>query len=166
MSLTPFTGTTSASVLDSNCDSATSTLTTNASAGQKDQVFFIFLASMTSATALALRSTAWTQQDDAELRVFMGHATADGTDRTMTVTLTVDNGDATFLVNNTFAIQQDALSTIDTRDVASQGDYRTTSGTRVRLLRGVRYRLTMSVNAGTLVNAEGLVQLRSIRRPI
>lgn len=165
MSLTPFTGTTSASTLNSNFDDATSTLTTNAKAGQKDQNVTVYSISMVAATALSLRTTAWTQSDDMEVRVIYARGTADAAARTLTVTLTVDNGDTAFLNDNTvsYSVTSSGAGAFDTR-TAVQGDYRTTSGTRIRLLKGVRYRLTISTDAGTYTDVIGCVQLRTVRR--
>lgn len=175
MPLTPFTGVVSASVLNDNFDLQTAQLTTNSAAGQKDQLIFVWLASLTSATALSLRTVAWTQQDDAELRIVMARGTADAAGRNMTATLTVDGGvtggvagtgDDTFLVDNTISATTATsvgAGAVDSRP--SESDYRTTTGTRLRLLKGVRYRLTMVCNtAGTFTDAEAIVQCRSLRR--
>lgn len=166
MSLTPFTGTTSASVLNANFDDKTATLTANAKAGQKDQTVYVYASSLVAATALSLRTVAWTPVDDMEVRVVLGRGTADAGSRTLTVTLEVDNGDTAFLNDTTVSltVTSSGAGAFDTRTGGTQGDYRTTSGTRLRLLKGVRYRLTMSTDAGTWTDAEACVQLRTFRR--
>ncbi len=171
-------GTTSASQLNTDFDAQTSTLTTNAVAGQKDRTIFVFLASMTSSTAIGTRTVAWTQQDDQELRIIFARGTADATDSTLTATLTVDNGDTAFLNDNTVSVSvaQTAGGVFDTRTGTSaatanaHGDYRNATPTatdvaaRMKLLKGVRYRLTMSTDAGTWTSVEACIQLRSVRR--
>lgn len=165
MSLTPFTGTVSAATLNANFDDATTTLVANAKLGQKDQAQDVYVASLVAGTVLSLRTFAWTQRDDAELRVIFAHGTADAGSRTLTLTLTVDNGDTAFLDDETITltVTSSGAGAFDTR-TAGDGDYRTTSGTRVRLLSGVRYRLTIATDAGTWTDAVGVVQLRSVRR--
>lgn len=165
MSLTPFTGTTSAATLNANFDDARATLTANAKLGQKDQTRSVYVASLVAATALSLRTFAWTQPDDMELRIVCAGGTADAAARTLTVTLTVDNGDTAFLNDLTvsYSVTSSGAGAFDTR-TAVQGDYRTTSGSRIRLLKDVRYRLTMSTDAGTWTNARAHVQPRTVRR--
>lgn len=170
MSITPFTGTISATTLNSNFDDKTSTLALQSTDGQKDQDVFIFLPSMTSSTALFLRTVAFTSPDDMAIQMLMGRATADGTSRTLFVRLTVDNGDTTFLVGNTYSISAAGSVTIDTRTDTVTGDYRSVGGAfsviRARCLKGVRYRVTMECNdiGATLTDVHALLQLRSIRR--
>lgn len=163
--ISPLTGTITTTTLRNNFDNATSTLLTNARAGAKSQIIYVHRTTMVNGTALSLRSAAWTQVDDQELRIIWARGTADAGARTLTATLTVDNGDAIFLVDQTVSVNvvSSGAAAFDTR-TASSGDYRTTTGTRLRLLRGVRYRLTMSTDAGTYTSVEAGVQLRSLRR--
>jgi hypothetical protein len=91
MALTPFTGTITEAVLRSNFDDATATMLTNLRAGGKDQTVHLRLASLASGADLSLRSVAWTQQDDAELRILHARVTdtaarAIGVARSKTVT--------------------------------------------------------------------------------
>lgn len=165
MSLTSFTGTIALTTLRSNFDLQTSTLATNAQAGAKDSTRFRRIATLTNATALSARTLAWTQPDDQELRIIYGFGTADAGSRTLTVALTVDNGDTLFLVDNTVSVSvtSSGAATFSTR-TAGSGNYLVTTGTRLRLLKGVRYRLTASTDAGTWTAVSIGVQLRSLRR--
>lgn len=164
MTLTPFTGTTSAAVLNSNMDDATDEMLANALAGNKDWTIFLRLASLVTAADLSLRSVAWTQADDAEVRVLCALVTDTGI-RAIGVALTVENGDAAFLVDNTIAIAIATINgTVDTRPTLL--DLRTTTSTRVKLLKGVRYRLAFTNTSGGTVTGplNVMLQLRSVRR--
>ena len=55
-----------------------------------------------------------------------------------------------------------AAATYDTRPTAL--DLRAVTGTRLWLLAGVRYRLTLATDAGTWTNAMAVLQVRSRRR--
>lgn len=165
MTLTALPDPVTATTLNSNFDDATSTLTTNAKAGQKDQTRTLYLGSLASGADVSLRSYAWTQPDDAEVRMYFATVT-DTAVRAFTISLEVDNGDTTFLVDNTLSITlATANGTVDTR-TAGSGDLRTTTGVRVRLLKGVRYRLILhNTSGGTITGPlEACVQLRSMRR--
>jgi hypothetical protein len=164
MALTPFTGTITEAVLRSNFDDATATMLTNLRAGGKDQTVHLRLASLASGADLSLRSVAWTQQDDAELRILHARVT-DTAARAIGVALEVENGDTIFLVDKTVSIAiTTANGTVDTRPTSS--DYRTVTGTRLRLVKGVRYRLMFTNTSGGTVGGplQANVQLRSIRR--
>lgn len=167
MALTPFTGTVSATTLNSNFSDAVAQLTTNSVAGRKDQPITVFVPSLTNATALSLRCIDFTPQDDMEARIVFARGTADAAARTLTVYLTVENGDTTFLVDNTITqtVTSSGAGAFDTR-TAGGGDYRTTTGVRFRALKGVTMRLTIECTsvAGTWTNAMGVLQLRTIRR--
>jgi len=161
VALTPFTSPISLTQLRSNFDDKTATLLTNARAGAKDQVVSLYLASLTSGASEFSRSVAWTQQDDAELRLLMARVTDTGA-RAIGLALTVENGDTLFLVDHSIALSFNTVNgTTDQRT-----DYRTTTGTRVRLLKGVRYRLAFTNTSGGTVGGPLIanVQLRSIRR--
>jgi hypothetical protein len=161
VALTAFTSPITLSQLRANFDDATATQLTNMRAGAKDQTISLRLASLASGADLSLRSTAWTQQDDAELRILMARVT-DTAARAIGVALTVENGDTLFLVDHTISDSfNTANGTVDERT-----DYRTTTGTRVRLLKGVRYRLAFTNTSGGSVGGplQACVQLRSVRR--
>lgn len=164
MALTPFVGTVTAAQLRANFDDKTTTLQTNMRAGQKDHAKILRLASLLAGSDVSLRSVAWTQQDDQEVRVLNVRATDTGAGRVVTGTLTVDNADTVFLVDNAISVSiTTVVGTADSRPGTL--DLRTTSGTRIRLVKGVRYRLTLSVDAGTCTGPILLeLQRRTIRR--
>lgn len=149
--------------LRTDFDQHRAALLTNSRAGRKDQTRVMRVATLVLATDLSLRSYAWTQADDHELRMLYGRGTTDGA-ATMTVTLAVENADTTFLVDQTItaAVVAGGASTVDTRPTAT--DYRTTTGIRLRLLKGVRYRLSVSVTAANWSAITIGAQLRSVRR--
>lgn len=165
MALTPSTGTITLAALRANLDDKTAALLTQARAGAKDQMRALFIGTLTTSTPLSQRSRVWTQQDDQELRLIFGRGTADAASRTLTVALEVANGDGVFLLDRTIAVTvtSNGAGAFDTR-TASSGDYRTTTGERHRLLRGVTYRLSVETDAGTWTNLSTGVQLRSLRR--
>lgn len=158
-------GTVDITQLRTDLDANTSTLATSMAAGSKDHNHVLMLASLAAASPdpVAPRSIAWTQQDDQELRV-IGLRVTDGTaSRVVTVALTVDNGDTTFLLDQT--VSTSITTIIGTAD--ARVDYRTTTGTRLRLLKGVRYRLALQNTTGaTTVSGPLLafVQVRPYRR--
>lgn len=164
MALITLNGTVEASDLLNNYDDLTSTLAANAILGQCDQPIFVFVRSLAAATALSLRTVAFALQDDAEVRICYGYGTADAIGRLLTVTLAVDNGDATYLVNNTITATVTSAGAGLTHTRPTLTDLTDTAGTRVRLKKGVRYRLTVSTDAGTYTDAVGGIVLRSVRR--
>ena len=164
MALVTLNGTVEASELLNNYDDLTSTLAANAILGQCDQTIFAFVRSLAAATALSLRTVAFTLQDDAEVRILYGYGTADAGSRLLTVTLAVDNGDSTYLVDHTLTATVTSAGAGITHTRPTLTDLRTTTGTRVRLKKGVRYRITVSTDAGTYTDVCAGVQLRTVRR--
>lgn len=164
MALTPFTGTVTAATLRSNFDDATAQLTTNSIAGRKDWTHTLRLTTLTTGLALSLRTVAFTMFDDAEVRVFFLRVTDTAAGATVTATLTQDEGATEFLLDNTVSISVAAINgTVDSRS-SSEDDFRTTTGPRFTLKRGVRYRLTVATAAADVgVTIVGL-QLRTRRR--
>lgn len=164
MALVTLDGTIEASELLNNYDDLTSTLAANAILGQCDQPIFVFVRSMTSATVVSLRTVAFTLQDDAEVRICYGYGTADAGSRLLTVALEVDSSDATYLVNHTITATVTSAGAGLTHTRPTLTDLTDTTGTRVRLKKGVRYRLTISTDAGTYTDVVGGIVLRSVRR--
>lgn len=161
MSLTPSTGVISLSTLRANLDDQTAVMLTNMRAGAKDFTRFLRLDSLASGADVSLRSTAWTQPDDQELRILMARVTNTAV-RVIGIALEVENGDTVFLVDNSVVVPLSTSNgTTDTRT-----DYRTTTGTRLRLARGVRYRLSFTNTSGFTIGGplQVGVQLRSLRR--
>lgn len=164
MALTPFTSTISESALNNNNDDKTVSLLSNAKAGKKDSDVHLRLASLAAGADLSLRSVAWTQQDDQELRVVLLRVADTTASRVVRVRLEVANGDATYIAGQTITTTVTTIvGTADTRL-----DVRTVTGVRVRLLRGVRYRLSVEneTAATTTGVVEADVQLRSRRRSV
>lgn len=164
MPLTPFTGLITGATLNSNMDDSTSTISANALVGHKDQNVFIRLASLPNATDISLRSVAFTMQDDMEIRTMFLRITDTGANSARAI-LTVDNGDATFLGDNTVSIfLLTAAGTTDSRPTFL--DLRPTTATRIRLLKGVRYRLEISNTSGATITGplQACLQLRTVRR--
>jgi hypothetical protein len=160
MSLTAFTGTVSAATLNANFDDKTSTLTTQALEGQVDQSVNHRVVGLDSSTALALRVLDFTAPDDLEARVLRLEVTDTGTGATVTATLTESDGANITMVGGPYTISVAGINgtardTLDCRTV--------TAGYRMRLVRGVRYRLTLSSTAA-VTSATASLQLRSRRR--
>lgn len=161
MALTPFTGTVTAATLNANFDDATTAISSQATDGQVDfDVYHRALAFSGTGTAVA-DFLDFTLDDDCELRC-LRITVQDGTaGRTVSVTLTQTEGDTAFLIDNT--ISASTTTIVGTTD--STEDYRTTTGAiRVRLLRGVSYRLTLATSAGAVTRLQGTAMLRTIRR--
>lgn len=163
MSLTPFTGTVSASVFNANFSDANAAITSQAILGQIDSNVHHKVINLVSAGSPAVTDYVdFTPNDDLELRVLRVSGTDAAGGMTVTATITVANGDTTFLVDRTITATTAALG-VGTQTQATT-DYRTVTGTRVRLLKGVTYRLTLSASAGTVDDARAMVLLRTIRR--
>lgn len=157
----PFSATLSAAELNAAFATA---IAANALAGKKDHARHLFVPSLTAALAPSARTYAFTPHTDEEIRVLFARGAADAASRTLTATLTVDNGDDRFLVEHAVAasVTSAAAATYDTRPTAL--DLRAATGVRLRLLSGVRYRLTLATDAGTWTNAMAVLQVRSRRR--
>ena len=160
MALTAFTSTITHTALNANFDDKTATLKANALLGGKDWTFHFRWPAVLAGSDESLRSVAFTAPDDLELRD-VGVTSVDTTAaRTASVALTVDGGDDDYLLETTVSV---SVTTVIGTAHGTRSDYRTTTGTRVRLLKGVRYRLTATQSAGTGV-VQGYVQCRTGRR--
>lgn len=145
-------------------DASRAACTANKRLGQEDAEIPLRLASLAAGDHLLTRSIAWTQLDDQELRTMFIRVTDGTAGRSVRASLTVDDGETQFLVDKTCAV---SLTTVMNGTVDARADFRTVTGTRVRLLRGVRYRLDIEVlTAAATVTGPLLagVQLRSLRR--
>lgn len=167
MALVASTGTISLANLRANLEDHRSTLTTQSTAGRKDFTIPLRCATLSDTTALSLRTVAFTPQDDMEVRTIAVRVTDTTASRVITATLSVDDGDTTFLLDKTLAASVTTINgTADSRDSSSL-DLTDVTGDRVRLLKGVRYRLTLeNTAAGTTTSGEvqAWVQLRTRRR--
>lgn len=161
MALTPFTGTVTQAALRNNFDDKTTTLTNNALAGQADHVVFVMRRSLATTDGISLRCVDFTPVDDYEIRV-LRLTLEDGTaGRTVTTAVTVADGDATFLLDKTVSLT--GTTVIGTTH--ANLDLRTTTGDRLRLLKGVPYRLIIGApSAGPVTRAQASLVLRSRRR--
>lgn len=123
----------------------------------------LYCATLADTTALRDRTLAWTQQDDATLEYTMVRATDGTASRVVTAVLSVDSGDTIYLGEQTISATVTTVNgTADTRT-----SYTTVTGTRVRLLRGVRYRMTLAnTSAGTTISGPVIfaVQMRALQR--
>ena len=167
MALVPFTGTTDITVFRSNMDDATATLRTNAATSKLESRSYEYMvgpvASLTSATLARDSSIAFTMPDDVKLIGWAAHGTADAISRTLTAALTVDNGDTTWLLGQTLlgSVTSTGAGLTDVRSFAPSSTITPT----IRLVRGVRYRLTIAcTTSGSFANAVGFVMLASTRK--
>lgn len=167
MALTPFTGTITASTLNSNFDDATITITQQREAGQKDQTFYLYLNSLAAGAALRDRSIAFVAPDNLFANVFFLRVTDGTASRVVTGTLTVDGGNSDFLGTTDFSLSlTTGVGTVDTRD-SGQFNPGSSSAYALMIIKGVRYRLTMeNTTAATTVSGPLLLELqcRSRRR--
>jgi hypothetical protein len=162
VALTNFTGTVAQSTLRSNFDDKTTTLTTQATAGQKDHVVIAHRLALAAADDVSLRSVDFTPMDDYEVRV-LRITLEDGTaSRTVTASVTVVDGDTTYLLDKTISVTGTTVVGTSHANL----DLRTVTGDRLRLLKGVPYRLALGApSAGPVTRAQASLVLRSIRRP-
>jgi hypothetical protein len=160
LSLTPFTGTTDADVLTQNFNDARTRVEATMIAGRVDYPIHVRKASLAAADDVSLRSVAWTSADDAEVRVLRVLATHTAGGITVTATLEQFDGDTAFMMDAAVTV---SVASVNGTAQASL-DLRTTTGRRIMLLRGVRYRLTLSATGGTLDVGQATVLLRTRRR--
>jgi hypothetical protein len=103
----------------------------------------------------------FTAPDDLELRTLRCSVTSGTASIVVTAALTVTDGDTTYLLDNTVSV--DVTSIVGTAH--GNVDVRTTTNPiRVRLLRGVRYRLSISSPSATATNVSAALVLRTRRR--
>lgn len=163
MALVPFTGTISAATLNANFGDSIASLNTNAVPASNDFDIVMTRANLATADDVTLRSLAFTPTDDWELRALRVTALATlGTGQVVTATLTVDNGDSTYLIGQT----PTASCTIAATGTTTTGNADYTLiylSRRLRLLKGVRYRLTLSTT-GAIFLAQAFAVVRSQRR--
>lgn len=161
MALTPFTGTITQSALRLNFDDKTPTLTANATAGQTDHVVTVTRLALDVGNDIALRSIDFTPVDDYEVRV-LRLTLQDGTaSRTVSALLTVADGDTTFVLDKTISVTGTTVVGTSHANL----DLRTVTGDRLRLLKGVPYRLVIGPpSAGPVTRAQASLVLRSRRR--
>lgn len=161
MALVPFTGLITQATLRANFDDKTLTLSTNALAGKTDHVVFVKALNLTTTTDISLRSVDFTPVDDYEVRVLRIRLDDTVASRTVEASLTVADGDATFLLDKTVSVTGTTVVGVSNANL----DLRTVTGTRLRLLKGVPYRLSLGPSSsGTVPFAQASLVLRSLRR--
>ena len=161
MALTAFTGTVTAALLNSNFNDARPAITTQATDGQVDMVVHHKALLVASAGTAVGDYVDFSPQDDMELRVLRVYATDAAASQVVTATLAVANGGTTFLCDQTISV---SVTTGAGTIVQASADYRTVTSTRVRLLKGVPYRLSLGRDTGTIDEARAMLVLRTIRR--
>lgn len=159
MTLTNFTGTVAAATLNANFDDKTSTLSTQATAGQKDANIVLRVVGLDTGTALALRVLDFTAPDDMEIRVIRLEVTDTGTGADVTASVGESDGADITIVGGPYTVTVAGINgtsrgTLDCRT--------TTANYRMRLVRGVRYRLTLSTTAA-VTSATATLQVRTRR---
>jgi len=160
MSLVAFTGATSATTLNANFDDKTTTIDANSVAGQVDYPIFIRKGTLAVADDVSIRSVYFTAPDDAEVRVLRVLATHTTTGITVTASIAEENDALDYTMG---AVVTQAVASINGTAQATL-DLRTTTGRRIMLLRGVRYRLSIVAAGGTLDVGQATVLLRTRRR--
>lgn len=155
-------GTVTQAALRTDFDQFTTRINTRMVAGAADFNIFARRDSLDDTDDLSLRSVAWTQPDDAEVRVLRAECTHTTTGRTVTAKLYADNDpNNDYIGGSPLEVTRASIN----GNIISSLDLRTTSGRRVMLLRGVRYRLEVGVDAGAAITA-GIAEvlLRARRR--
>lgn len=144
MSLVPFTGTVAAAALNSNFDDHRATLTSQAVEGQVDAPIFHRVENL--AAAGVSDYVDFTPEDDMEARVLRVYADDATGGQVVKASLEVANGDSTFLLGKTFEKSTGTLAAGVAQNLSL--DLRTVTGDRVRLLKGVPYRLRLTRVSG------------------
>lgn len=161
MALIPFTGVIKEVDLRINFDDKTNTLTSNALAGKSDHVVTVVRYSLGTTDDVSLRCVDFTPVDDYEVRVLRLTLDDSTASRTVAATVTVTDGDTTFLLDKTVSVS----GTTVVGTAHANLDLRTVTGDRLRLLKGVPYRLTIGQpSAGPVNRAQASLVLRSLRR--
>ena len=164
MALPTLTGTITAADLVQGFDDKTTTLTTQATDGEKDFPIYIRRVTLAAADDESLRVYDFTPASDYELRVMIVGAETTGSG-VVTLALTQADGGTEYLLDKTWS----ESVTISGGGIDwSRTDYYTdVSGDRLVLKKGVTYRLTLSLSTGTLgANevAHGILWVRGRRR--
>lgn len=160
MALVPFTGTVDAATLNANFNDAVAALQSQATTNQRDCPIFLKIKNLTTPST-TVDYIDFTPTDDWGLTALRVYATDATAGQIVTATLTVSNGDTTFLCDQTIT---KSVTTTAGGVVQATADYRTVTGIRVRLLRGVPYRLKLTTDSGTIDEARAIVLVRAIAR--
>jgi hypothetical protein len=153
-------GTVTQTALRTDFDALTTSLSGNTLLGQEDFPLTLRVASLAVAMDVSLRSVDFTAPDDLELRVLRVLVTHTAAVGDVTATLTVTDGDTAYLLDQTISV---SVASLNGTAQASLDCRTTTQAKRLRLLRGVRYRLTLST-AATVDVGQATLLLRTRRR--
>jgi hypothetical protein len=146
--------------LRTDFDALTPSLDSNTLLGQEDFPLTLRVSSLAVAMDVSLRSVDFTAPDDLELRVLRVLVTHTAAVGDVTATLTVTDGDTAYLLDQTISV---SVTSLNGTAQASLDCRTTTQAKRLRLLRGVRYRLTLST-AATVDVGQATLLLRTRRR--
>lgn len=150
--------------LDTDFDALTTDISDAMADGYSDHVVWSYVHELLSGTALARRVVDFTAPDDCELRCMRLALTCSTTGRLVTFTLTQSEGDTAYLLDLAFSV---SLSSINGTNYASLDCRTTTQARRIKLARGVRYRLTLTCDQATTgpeVTAALVLRMRRRRR--
>ena len=153
-------GTVTQTALRTDFDALTPSLDNNTLLGQEDFPLTLRVSSLAVAMDVSLRSVDFTAPDDLELRVLRVLVTHTAAVGDVTATLTVTDGDTAYLLDQTISV---SVASLNGTAQASLDCQTTTQAKRLRLLRGVRYRLTLST-AATVDVGQATLLLRTRRR--
>jgi hypothetical protein len=153
-------GTVTQTALRTDFDALTTSLSSLTLLGQEDFPLTLRVASLAVAMDVSLRSVDFTAPDDLELRVLRVLVTHTAAVGNVTATLTVTDGDTAYLLDQTISV---SVASLNGTAQASLDCRTTTQAKRLRLLRGVRYRLTLST-AATVDVGQAILLLRTRRR--
>jgi hypothetical protein len=147
--------------LRADFDQFTSRINTRMVAGAADYAVVARRNSLAAADDISLRSVAWTAPDDAELRVLRAEVTFTTNTRLVTARLYAEN-DPNFDYTGG-AVVEVSRQSINGNIIGSL-DLRATTGRRIMLIRGIRYRLEVLVDAASVDVGVATAFLRSRRR--
>jgi hypothetical protein len=158
----PLTGVVSATDLNTLFEANLVAMRSNNEDDGRELSVQLWLPFLASGADVSLRSLSWTQPDDAEIQQFSLSAEIDSSARAIGATLTVDNGDTNFLLNVTVSR---TLTTSSVARTDSRTSFWLPSG-NPKLLRGVRYRLTITNTSGGTVasSLQASIQMSMMRR--
>lgn len=160
MSLVPFTGVIAAADLRDNFDDKTTRIDAVAAVGQVDWPVFVRKGTLAVADDESTRSVYFSAPDDMEVRVLRVLCTHTTTGVTVTASIAEANDALDYTMG---AVCEQAVASINGTAQATL-DLRTTTGRRIMLLRGVRYRVTVTASGGTADVGQATVLLRTRRR--
>jgi len=135
-------------------------LNTQSTLGDNDFCIPLNVPALTTSTTVPASSVDFTAPDDLEFRT-LRLSTTGVVGPTVTATLTVTDGDSSFLLDHTVSVPVVSIAGTAHGNVDARS---TTQAIRVRLLRGVRYRLAVTSNSATATAVSAALVLRTRRR--